>query len=281
MAWDPLGAVLDFAGGILSNKANAKQGRLNREFQERMSSTSHQRAVADLKAAGLNPMLSVMHQGASSPAGAQAHMENPFKDAGQKISSAAVAKLTRELLGRQVEKTIKETDAIETNQVEALSRTRVNDAQEQEILSRIPMHVASAEVSRQQKENMIAEVGRIAAEISRMAEQNKLTAAEVRTSDTLRPLLAEMHALQNRLHQAQVPGAQVQERLNSNAYYGPARAVLKDVEGVLGSVGGGAILGTVLRGPRPDEYEQTSTETVNRNKGREVRQKSSTTRRKK
>lgn len=52
---------------------NAAEAAKNRDWQERLSNSAHQREVADLKKAGLNPVLSAMSgQGASSPSGSSA-----------------------------------------------------------------------------------------------------------------------------------------------------------------------------------------------------------------
>lgn len=88
----PVAAALIGAGSALvSNIWNAREARKNRDFQERMSSTAHTREVADLRRAGVNPMVRAM-SGASSPSGDRAEMS----DVGQAgLSSALQAKQVR------------------------------------------------------------------------------------------------------------------------------------------------------------------------------------------
>lgn len=55
-----------------ANAFNAEQARLNRAWQEKMSNTAYQRAMQDLRKAGLNPILAYSNGGASVGSGATA-----------------------------------------------------------------------------------------------------------------------------------------------------------------------------------------------------------------
>lgn len=60
-------------GAHRANKANIKYGReaagTQMTFQERMSNTSYQRSMADMRKAGLNPLLAYSQGGSSTPSG--------------------------------------------------------------------------------------------------------------------------------------------------------------------------------------------------------------------
>jgi hypothetical protein len=66
-----LAAGAAYMGAQMTNKTNADIAQRQMDFQQQNSDTSYQRAVLDMKAAGLNPMLAYSQGGASTPPGSQ------------------------------------------------------------------------------------------------------------------------------------------------------------------------------------------------------------------
>lgn len=93
-----------------TNAFNADQAQLNRDFQLMMSNTAHQREMADLRAAGLNPILAA-RQGASTPSGGQASGADP---------SGAIAGLLGQVLSVQSAQAIAQRNNATAHLIEAM-----------------------------------------------------------------------------------------------------------------------------------------------------------------
>lgn len=138
--------MLGLALGLVSSAISAKEASKNRKFQERMSNTSHVREVADLKEAGLNPVLSANH-GASTPSGAMGNVP----DLGANYNTSQSIKVAKE------QNRIADKNA-DINNKNAETARFIAEAQKENLGANTKKLVADAAVSAAMADKVNAEV---------------------------------------------------------------------------------------------------------------------------
>lgn len=113
-----LGA-LQFAGTVYSTEAAAKAAKKKRKFQEYMSNTAYQRGTADMRAAGINPLLAYQQGGASTPQGAAFQPFNP--DLGKTVG-AGIASATQKKAQTEQAKSLKTKRDVDVASLRNLNR---------------------------------------------------------------------------------------------------------------------------------------------------------------
>lgn len=195
------GALL---GGIFGHSANqmaAQQANANRAFQREIAHNAHQWEVQDLLKAGLNPMLSFRGSGAQASGGTGVPS---FQNVGMAASSAASSALERQAILAGIAKTNAETMASAAQARETNTRA--------DILGTYGMHQAGEQVgltsaqsarTRQETENLVAQLPHIAAQIrnldqkteesyyetNRIITENRLANLDVNQKQQMMPMM--------------------------------------------------------------------------------------------
>ncbi|AXL15376.1 DNA pilot protein [Microviridae sp.] len=111
-------------GGAAANVSREQQAARQMQFQREMSSTAYQRAMQDMREAGLNPMLAAKVGPASTPGGAMANIQDIGTPAAQVASSAYQAETGRRQQEQQGEKITAEIEKIAVDKKVSQERAR-------------------------------------------------------------------------------------------------------------------------------------------------------------
>lgn len=178
-----VGGLFGKEGQSEANSANAAAAQKQMDFQERMSNTSYQRGMKDMRLAGLNPMLAFMKGGASVPDGARYEAGNEMATLADGLSHVNINQ--NEMLEASTAKTVAdaekskaEADLATAQAAEARARTEtygpsieLTKQQIEEIKEKIPQIASSTDLNRTQ-------AAKLAAEINNVARQGRLLDAQ-------------------------------------------------------------------------------------------------------
>lgn len=174
--WGPavIGGAAALAGSAWSAFSGSKQAEKQRDWQAEMSNTAHQREVKDLKAAGLNPILSAKLGGSTTPSGAmpqvpdygnsaRSGIEAAQAYADMKVKAATVADINASAQ-------LKNTQALDITSTQQ-SRIMQALASAQQLLASGNLSDNQTKLVQQQVKNMVQELERLKNETTSSAFQ--------------------------------------------------------------------------------------------------------------
>lgn len=179
-------AVLGFMGGERRNEAQREMSAAQMAFQERMSNTAYRRAVTDLKASGLNPMLAYSQGPASTPSGSTGEMVDSIS--GAVNSGHAAYRTANEAQVMKAQATNIATDTgLKTAQTDqAASQASLNASLAAKANQDTITSASSADLMGKQGQHLMAQIEKVGPEIKEIFSRISVNDA------TRKKLLAEL-----------------------------------------------------------------------------------------